>query len=208
MPCEVVGEHAPHIGGDARHPAIVAVVHGRLAVRVGVEPFPRADDPVVMLKKIKVRMNARLRGYGSAEPFLLFGQSLLAGMLLQDDEVAAHFRVRAVCKKIVRQAQRRYQIRTAHHFRAHGFIARCIHHALRSDERHEAAFAYRIQPFQEEVVVNALGGCLPCRLPAARIVGIEDRHVAERDSEAARSKVPRNGFSMRSNPSMRTFCPG
>ena len=56
-----------------------------------------------------------------------------------------------------------------------------IHHPLRGNERHNAAIPDRIQTFQEEIVVDGLGGGTAGIIAGSRIFGVKHRHIPERD---------------------------
>ena len=72
-------------------------------------------------------------------------------------------------------------MRLSEHFEPHCLVARGVHHALRGDERHDAAVADGVQPFEEKVIVNSFRGTATADRFAGGERRIEDRHVSERD---------------------------
>ena len=116
------------------------------------------------------------------EHFLIIIQfPFFAAVLLQNNQVTAHFRTRVVREEVVRQACDTHQIGMLHHILAYGRIGWGIQHPLRGDERHNAALAYRVEALQKEIVVYRLRGGTPCRVVAARKLRVEHRHITERD---------------------------
>ena len=116
------------------------------------------------------------------EHFLIIIQfPFLSAVLLQDDQVTAHFRACVVREKIVRQACDTHRIGMFHHILAYGRVGRGIQHPLRGDERHNAALAHRVEALQKEIVVYRLRGGTPCRVVAARKLRVEHRHITERN---------------------------
>lgn len=129
------------------------------------------------------------------KPFFLLGQlPVLCRVLLQDNEVATHFRPGMVGKQVVGQPYHRHDISVLHDIAADKLVLRGAQYALRSDERHDTAFTCRIQTFEEKVVVDALGGGTPGVVRNSRVFGIEHRHVAERDVGCHHIESAHEGF--------------
>ena len=138
------------------------------------------DDLVFVFDKITVGTYAVLHSRLDKQLFVLC-QPLPAGIFLQDDEVAADFRSGMVGKEVVRQADRGDEVRPFEHFEPDRFVARGVHHALRGDERHDAAVADGIQPFEEKVIMDGFRGITATDRFACGEGRIEHRHVSERD---------------------------
>ena len=123
--------------------------------------------------------------------FIIVQLPFLAAVLLQDNQVATHFRTRVVREEVVRQACDSHQIGITHHILAYGRVGRCVQYPLRGDERHDAALTHRVKAFQEEVVVYCLRCGTPCRVLAARELRVEHSHVAERDVRDSKVEIVR-----------------
>ncbi len=121
----------------------------------------------------------RVRLYHGHQPFVL-RQFRLAQVLLQYDKVAAHLCPRIVRKQVVGQAYRRYQIRLTEQLVAHGGLG-AVQYPLRGDERHDAAVAHCVQPFQEKIVVDGFLRRTPAERFAPLKPGVEHGYVTERD---------------------------
>ena len=80
-----------------------------------------------------------------------------------------------------------------HHLVADGETG-TVQHALRGDERHDAAVAHTVQCLQEEVVVYALRRRLPAVVMAQREGRVEHRHVAKRNVGDGQVKVVVEGL--------------
>ena len=77
----------------------------------------------------------------------------LAFVLLQDNQVAAHFRVCVVREQVAWQTDGGKQVGIHHHFPTYRHVP-AVHDTLRGDERHDAAVLHRVQRFQEEIIVD------------------------------------------------------
>ena len=66
----------------------------------------------------------------------------------------------------------------AQHQPAYGTVTVRIQHALRNDERDDAAVSYRVERFQAEVIVYLLG-CSPMLRRAFLELRIEHGNIAE-----------------------------
>ncbi len=177
----VLVKHTAQVLRDACCLALVRIDHSGLAVRVGVEFCGRMHDTFGMADKIGVvrQVCLRVRLYHGHQPFVL-RQFRLAQVLLQYDKVAAHLCPRIVRKQVVGQADCRYQIRLTEQLVAHGGFG-AVQYPLRGDERHDAAVAHCVQPFQEKIVVDGFLGRTPAERFAPLKPGVEHGYVTERD---------------------------
>ena len=112
--------------------------------------------------------------------FLVFRHSLFTGILLQNNQVAAHFRVGVFGKEVVRQTDGGNKACLFQHFKPYRFVARGVHYPLRCKERHDAAIPYRVDTFQEEIVVYGFLCRLACGAVAHGKCWVEDRHLSKR----------------------------
>ena len=101
--CKIFGKNFAHITGNARYAALMQIDHSRFPVRVGIHFLPCADNPLRVFLEIGVRNEACRIRCGAGKQFVHFTDRLLPLILLQDDEVAAHFRPGMVGEEIVRQ---------------------------------------------------------------------------------------------------------
>lgn len=94
---QVVVEQFSQLRGDTLCTAVMLVNHCRPAVRIGVQLRTRIDDLLFMLYKVSVGAYAVQRSRLGKQLFILC-QPFFAGVLLQDDQVAADFRSGVVGK--------------------------------------------------------------------------------------------------------------
>ena len=156
---EILVEHTVQIPGDACCLALVQIDHSGLPVWVGVKFRRRMHDAFRVVDEIGVvgQIGFRVRLYYGHQPLVL-RHFLLAEVLLQDNQVTAHFCPRVVREQVVGQAYRGYQISLTEQLVTHGGLG-AVQYPLRGDERHDTAVTHGIQSFEKEIVVDGfLGG--------------------------------------------------
>ena len=168
---QVFQQHFIQIHRDTFHTAVVRVYHRRLAVGVGIPFRFGMDDALRVVREIGVvRQSAVMfRLYNGQYPFIGC-HFLLLQVFLQDYQVAARFRARILGEQVVGQPDCRHQIRLPEHLVAHGYL-RAVQYPLRGDECHDTPVTHRIQPFQQEIVMD----CLLCRPSAEGTAAAELR---------------------------------
>ena len=178
---EILREHTPQICCDAFRAALVPIDHRGLAVGIGVQHRFRMDDPFGMAVQVFVSVETATVEMHPAQRLVVLGQPLFSDVLLQDDQIAADLRSSVVGKEVVRQTNDGDHVRLFEHLDAGGFVLGRVQHALRGDERHDAAVPHGIQPFEEKVVVDGFGRRPTPERLACGERRIEDRHIPERD---------------------------
>ena len=172
----------------------VYILVGRLPVRVGTFDYIRVGRQAYAVGVCVYRSADRCL-FGLHEQFFIIVQfPVLVAVLLQENQVAAHFRVRVLREEVVRQAGYAHQVGMTHHVLAYGRVGRGIQHTLRGDECHDAALTHRIKAFQEEVVVYRLRRRTPCGVLAARKFRVKHSHVTERDVGDCQVKIVVEGL--------------
>ena len=106
----------------ALYAALVNVNHRRFAVGVCAQFGAGADNLLLMPDEIAVGGHAVQLACLGKQPLVL-RQSLLACVFLQDDEVAAHFRIGVLCKEVVGQADGGDETRLLQHFKPYRLVA-------------------------------------------------------------------------------------
>ena len=91
------------------------------------------------------------------QPFLILGQSLFVIVLLNDNQVAASFRVGIVLEQIIRQTERSNKVGLLKEVVDPDAILLPVEIVPRRDECHHAAVAHCVKAFLHEVAVNGLG---------------------------------------------------
>src|SRR5574344_2222822 len=91
-------------------------------------------------------------GNGGGFYKLLLGafSDFLSRLLLQDNEVAAHFRPCVFGEHTRWQTESGDKTAVLHQVTADGHVLRTVQYALRGDECEESALLERVQPFHEE----------------------------------------------------------
>ncbi len=112
----------------------------------------RADAPYVTRSG-----SANRRLFGLHEKFLVATASLLALFFCRTIRSLPTSCTRVVREQVVRQACDTHQIRIDASYTRVWARWTVRSTPLRGDERHDAALAYRVKAFQEEVVVDAFG---------------------------------------------------
>ena len=97
-------EHLSQILGNAFHATFMGVYHRWFAERVGGQLSRGMDDALGMLDEIAVGGNVVCVVRHHVKQIIITLQRFLVGVLLQDDEVTAHFRVGILRKEVVGQA--------------------------------------------------------------------------------------------------------
>ena len=126
-------------------------IHGRLSVHVFTHGYGSMDDMVQIGIAVVDIDAARYKTGFNKVPFL-FGQFRFSGILLQYDQVAAHFRTR-IGKQIVRQTDGRNEIGMVYQPLPDGTVLWRVHDARSRDIGQYPAFAQRIHAFEKEIVV-------------------------------------------------------
>ena len=126
-------------------------IHGRLSVHVLAHRCGSMDD-MVQTGIAVVDMDTARYDTGLDKVPLLFGQFRFSGILLQYDQVAAHFRTR-IGKQIVRQTDSRNKIGIVHQPFPDGTVLWRVHDTRSRDIGQYPAFAQRIHAFEKEIVV-------------------------------------------------------
>ena len=91
------------------------------------------------------------------QPFLILGKSLFGIVLLNDNQVAASFRVGIVLEQIIRQTERSNKVGLLKEVVDPDAVLLPVEIVPRRDECHHAAVAHCVKPFLHEVAVNGLG---------------------------------------------------
>ena len=109
-----------------------------------------------------------------------FGQSVFPAILLQYDQVAAHFGS-GIGEKVAGQADSRNQSGVVHQPFPYGTVAGRVHDSRSRDESHYAAFPQRIHAFQKEIVVYGVECPFAYRIATAVKVTVIYSGISERD---------------------------
>ena len=163
----------------AVHASLMSVNHRRFAVRIGIQFGTGIYHLLLVLYEIAVESHT-VQCSGLGKKRLVFSQALLADVLLQYYEVAAHFRVGILGKEVVRQTDGGDKMRLLQHFEPYRLIAGRVHHTLGGKKRHDTAVPYRIEAFQEEIVMDGPLGGNPGSAVRQYEGRIKDRNLAER----------------------------
>ena len=117
--------------------------------------------PFTVKERIVLEYDRRAFGYGSryGRNKLLFHAlaDSLARLLLQDDEVAAHFRPCILREHARRQAESGDKPAVLHQVTADGFVLGTVQYALRGDECQQSALLDAVQSLHKKVIVD--GSC-------------------------------------------------
>ena len=108
-----------HIRSDSVHSALMDILHCRLAVWIGVTLGRGVDDMVTIRYEIGTCPDT-IHILHVDEKVVRFRQFLLGCILLEDDEVTAHFRIGILSKEVVGQTDGTYKVCMAQHFRTDG----------------------------------------------------------------------------------------
>ena len=154
---EILMQHFPQVLGYALNATLMGVYHRRFAEWVGIQLCRGVDDTLRMLLEIIVGRYAVFIVRHHVKQVVIALERFLLAVLLQDDEVAAHFRVGILREKVVWQADCRNHIGMTEHHEPCRTVVLGVQHALRGDERHQSAIPYRVECLDKEVVVYALG---------------------------------------------------
>ena len=126
-------------------------IHGRLSVHVLAHGYGSMDD-MVQTGIAVVDMDTAGYDAGLDKVPLLFGQFRFSGVLLQHNQVAAHFRTR-IGKQIVRQTDGGNQVGMVHQPFPDGAVLWRVHDTRSRDVGQYPAFTQRIHAFEKEIVV-------------------------------------------------------
>src|SRR3712207_1599523 len=120
-------------------------------------------------------------GGGFYKPLLGAFTDILARLLLQDNEVAAHFRPCVFGEHTRRQTDSGDKSAVLHQITADGFVLRAVQYALRGDESQQSALLERVQPFHEEIVMNGSCGFVSENVLALAVPTVIDHEIAKGD---------------------------
>ena len=156
---------------------------GGLAVRVGILlPFGMHD--LRHASQIGVEQHSTGAFLALDETLLLFGQTCLATLLLQDNKVTAHFRPRILREEIIRKTDCRDKSGMVHQPLPYRLVRRGVHNSLRGNECQHTAFTEHIHPLDEKVIVQGHAGDLSGRFGRLAENRVEDGHISERNVAA------------------------
>ena len=158
-------------------------LNGRLAVRVGIL-LPLGMHDLRHTSQIGVEQHSAGAFLALDETLLLFGQTCLATLLLQDNKVTTHLRPCILREEIVGQTDCRDKAGMAHQPLPYRLVRWSVHNSLRGDERQHATLTEHIHPLDEKVIVQGHAGDLSGRFCRLAENGVEDGHISERDVAA------------------------
>ncbi|CUQ04662.1 Uncharacterised protein [Phocaeicola vulgatus] len=178
---EILVKHTAQVPGYACGLALVQIDHSGFPVGVCVKFRRRMHDAFRVVDEIGVvgQVGFRVRLYHGHQPLVL-RHFLLAEVLLQDNQVTAHFCPRVVREQVVGQAYRRYQISLTEQLVTHGGLA-AVQYPLRGDERHDTAVTHGIQSFEKEIVVDGFLCRSSAEGPTLFKFRVEHGNVTERN---------------------------
>ena len=180
IPSEILPEHLLQHFRDALRSPGVGKLHCRFPVGVGTHLRGSMHHPVECPERVVYRdaVGERARFDKVAVPRR---EGTGGGVLLQDDQVAAHLRSGVLGKEVVREPHGGYQVAPLHKPLADRLVPRGIGHPLRGDEGDETPFAHRIDRLHKKVVVQRPRTLAAYRVAVGRKGRIEGHHVPERD---------------------------
>ena len=162
---------------------------GGLAVRIGIL-LPHGMHDLRHASQIGIEQHSTGAFLALDETLFLFGQTCLAALLLQDNQITAHFRPCILREEIVGQTDCRDKAGMAHQPVPYRLVCRGIHDALRGDERQHATLTEHIHPLDEKVIVQGHAGDLSCWFVRLAENRIEDGHISERNVAADHIEGP------------------
>ena len=154
-------------------------VHGGLPVHVLTGLDSGMDNMIQFLVAV-VDGDVSGQCAGLDEVPFRFGQSVFPAILLQYDQVAAHFGS-GIGEKVAGQADSRNQSGVVHQPFPYGTVAGRVHDSRSRDESHYAAFPQRIHAFQKEIVVYGVECPFAYRIATAVKVTVIYSGISERD---------------------------